>query len=82
MTNLHSPVLDVNINPMNPEINIRAYGDDPEIIAEYAIASIRGYMDGGLVPTAKHFPGRGDSDIDAHYAVPCVNGDWDRLGLR
>ncbi len=79
ITNIHSPVLDVNINPMNPEINIRAYGDDPEIIAEYATASIKGYMDGGLVPTAKHFPGRGDSDIDAHYAVPCVGGDWERL---
>ena len=79
MTNLHSPVLDVNMNPQNPEINIRAYGDDPEIIAEYALASIKGYMDGGLVPTAKHFPGRGDSDIDAHYAVPNVSGDRKRL---
>lgn len=79
VTSLHSPVLDVNMNPNNPEINIRAYGDDPDIIAEYALASIKGYMDGGLVPTAKHFPGRGDSDIDAHYAVPNVPGDWDRL---
>ena len=79
VTNIHSPVLDVNINPMNPEINIRAYGDDPQIVAEYATASIKGFMDGGLVPTAKHFPGRGDSDIDAHYAVPCVGGDWKRL---
>lgn len=79
VTNIHSPVLDVNINPMNPEINIRAYGDDPEVIAEYATASIKGFMEGGLVPTAKHFPGRGDSDIDAHYAVPCVSGAWDRL---
>lgn len=79
VTNIHSPVLDVNINPMNPEINIRAYGDDPEVIAEYALASIKGFMEGGLVPTAKHFPGRGDSDIDAHYAIPCVGGDWKRL---
>jgi len=79
VTNLHSPVLDVNMNPNNPEINIRAYGDDPDVVAEYALASIKGYMDGGLVPTAKHFPGRGDSDIDAHYAVPNVPGDWDRL---
>ena len=79
MTNIHSPVLDVNMDPNNPEINIRAYGDDPEIVAEYALASIKGYMDGGLVPTAKHFPGRGDSDVDAHYAVPTVAGDWKRL---
>ncbi len=79
MTNIHSPVLDVNMNPQNPEINIRAYGDDPEIIAKFALASIKGYMDGGLAPTAKHFPGRGDSDIDAHYAVPTVSGDRARL---
>jgi beta-N-acetylhexosaminidase len=79
VTNIHSPVLDVNMNPNNPEINIRAYGDDPKVIADYATASIKGFMDGGLVPTAKHFPGRGDSDIDAHYAVPCVPGDWKRL---
>ncbi|MCE5186354.1 MAG: glycoside hydrolase family 3 protein [Planctomycetaceae bacterium] len=79
VTNIHSPVLDVNINPMNPEINIRAYGDDPHVIAEYAKASILGFMEGGLVPTAKHFPGRGDSDIDAHYAIPCVSGDMKRL---
>ncbi|MGA2061568.1 MAG: glycoside hydrolase family 3 N-terminal domain-containing protein [Thermoguttaceae bacterium] len=79
MTNIHSPVLDVNMNPQNPEINIRAYGDDPAIIAEYALASIKGFMDGGLAPTAKHFPGRGDSDIDAHYAVPNVGGDRKRL---
>ena len=79
ITNIHSPVLDVNVNPANPEINIRAYGDDPEVVAEYAAASIKGYMEGGLVPTAKHFPGRGDSDVDAHYAVPCVAGDWKGL---
>lgn len=79
VTNIHSPVLDVNINPDNPEINIRAYGDDPKIVAEYSLASIKGFMDGGLAPTAKHFPGRGDSDIDAHYAVPTVSSDFKRL---
>jgi beta-N-acetylhexosaminidase len=79
VTNIHSPVLDVNMNPTNPEINIRAFGDDPKIIAEYSVAYIKGLMDGGLVPTAKHFPGRGDSDIDAHYAVPVVKGDLKRL---
>jgi beta-N-acetylhexosaminidase len=79
VTNIHSPVLDVNMNPDNPEINIRAFGDDPKIIAEYAREYIKGLMDGGLVPTAKHFPGRGDSDVDAHYAVPSVNGDLKRL---
>ena len=46
---VHSPVLDVNMNPENPEINIRAFGDDPEIIAEYSKAYSQGLMYGGIV---------------------------------
>lgn len=79
ITNIHSPVLDVNVDPRNPEINIRAYGDDPKVVAEFALASMKGYQDGGLVPTAKHFPGRGDSAIDAHADLPVVPGDMERL---
>ncbi len=79
ITNIHSPVLDVNIDPRNPEINIRSYGDDPKVVAEYALASMKGYQEGGLVPTAKHFPGRGDSDIDAHSELPVVKNDIDKL---
>jgi beta-N-acetylhexosaminidase len=79
ITNIHSPVLDVNVDPRNPEINIRAYGDTPKIVAEYALASMKGFQDGGLVPTAKHFPGRGDSAIDAHAELPVVSGNMERL---
>jgi beta-N-acetylhexosaminidase len=79
ITNIHSPVVDVNMDPRNPEINIRAYGDTPEVVAEYALASMKGYQDGGLIPTPKHFPGRGDSDIDAHAELPVVEGDMERL---
>lgn len=79
ITNIHSPVLDVNIDPRNPEINIRSYGDDPKVVAEFALASMKGYQDGGLVPTAKHFPGRGDSTIDAHADLPVVQADLERL---
>ncbi|HBG25463.1 MAG: hypothetical protein A2Y10_09850 [Planctomycetes bacterium GWF2_41_51] len=79
ITNIHSPVLDVNSDPRNPEINIRSYGDDPEVVAEYALASMKGFQDGGLIPTPKHFPGRGDSAIDAHAELPVVQGDMDRL---
>jgi len=76
---IHSPCLDVNINPRNPEIGIRSYSDDPERVARFALASMKGYQDGGLITTAKHFPGRGDSDIDAHYETPVLRVDRKRL---
>ncbi len=82
MTFIHSPVLDVNCDHRNPEINIRAYSDRAETIAEYAAATCRGFRDAGVAATAKHFPGRGDSAVDAHYAVPVMDADFDTLWNR
>lgn len=82
MTFIHSPVLDVNCDHRNPEINIRAYSDKAEIIAEFAAATCRGFKDAGLAATGKHFPGRGDSTVDAHYGVPVMNVDFDTLWNR
>jgi len=76
---IHSPVVDVNINPQNPEIGIRAYSDDPEVVAEYAIAQLKGFKDEGVIAAAKHFPGRGDSATDAHHACPVVDADRARF---
>jgi beta-N-acetylhexosaminidase len=76
---IHSPVVDVNINPNNPEIGYRAYSDDPEVVAEYAIASLKGYKENGVIAAAKHFPGRGDSATDAHHACPMLKVDSDRF---
>ncbi len=76
---IHSPVVDVNINPQNPEIGRRAFGDDPELVAEYAIAMLRGFKDTGVVAAAKHFPGRGDSATDAHHACPKLEVDNKRF---
>ena len=72
---IHSPVLDVNTNPRNPEIGTRAYSSDHKVVTEYALASMRGLHEGGLVATGKHFPGRGESDTDAHWGLPSVNLD-------
>lgn len=66
---MHSPVVDVNIQPTNPEIGMRAFSDDPDICADFAIAMMKGFLDGGVMPTAKHFPGRGDSVTDAHDSL-------------
>lgn len=79
MDMVHSPVVDVNINPDNPEIGFRAFSDDPEVVAEYAIAMMEGFKAGGALAAAKHFPGRGDSATDAHHACPVLDVDIDRL---
>ena len=79
---VHSPVLDVNSNPQNSEIGIRSYSDDPAVVAEYATQACRGYQEGGLIATGKHFPGRGASCEDAHFTIPVIEDDWDTLYNR
>lgn len=72
---VHSPVLDVNSDPRNPEIYTRSYSNDAQVVAEYAYESCRGFKDGKMIATGKHFPGRGHSDIDAHFQVPVIDVD-------
>ncbi len=74
-----SPVLDVNNNPANPIINTRSFGEDPERVAALGAAFIRGAHDAGLLATAKHFPGHGDTGTDSHVALPIIPGDRARL---
>lgn len=76
---IHSPVVDVNINPNNPEIGYRAFSDDPKVVADYAIAMMKGFQDAGIIAAAKHFPGRGDSATDAHHACPVLDVDAARF---
>ena len=72
---IHSPVLDVNTNPRNPEIGPRAYSDDPAVVAKFAVQSLRGYAEAGIITTGKHYPGRGESEEDAHFGLPVVKLD-------
>ena len=65
-----APVMDVNSNPDNPVINIRSYGDDPDKVSEYGSLWIRGMQENGVIATAKHFPGHGDTDTDSHFDLP------------
>ena len=74
-----APVLDVNNNPANPIINTRSFGEDPERVAELGAAFIRGAHEAGLLTTAKHFPGHGDTGTDSHLALPVIPGDRARL---
>jgi len=79
VTQMYSPVCDVNINPKNPEIGVRSFGDDPQVCAQHVAAIVRGYQEGGIAATAKHFPGRGDSETDAHDVLDHVNADRRRM---
>lgn len=74
-----APCLDVNVNPDNPIIGVRSFGEDPEQVAEHGRAAIRGLRDGGVAPTAKHFPGHGDTSLDSHIALPTLAHDRERL---
>jgi beta-N-acetylhexosaminidase len=73
------PVADVNSNPQNPIINTRSFGEDPQLVGEMLAAYIRGSRKGGMLSTAKHFPGHGDTDTDSHLELARVPGALDRL---
>src|SRR5580698_2635319 len=69
------PVADVNSNPANPIINTRSFGEDPRQVGDFVAAYIRGAHEAGMLTTAKHFPGHGDTATDSHLGVASVNGD-------
>jgi beta-N-acetylhexosaminidase len=73
------PDVDVNSNPDNPVINTRSYGEDPALVGKMAAAYIEGAHEFGMMTTAKHFPGHGDTDTDSHLAVPVITANRARL---
>lgn len=72
---LFAPVVDVNNNPDNPIINIRSYGEDPELVGRMAAAYVRQAEGLGVLTTLKHFPGHGDTNVDSHARMGTVEGD-------
>ncbi|HYC89053.1 MAG TPA: glycoside hydrolase family 3 protein [Thermoanaerobaculia bacterium] len=74
-----APVCDVNVDPLNPVINTRSFGEDPHAVARFVEAYVRGIQDGGCLATAKHFPGHGDTHVDSHRALPVLDVDRARL---
>ena len=73
------PVADVNSNPANPIIGTRAFGGNPEQVGDLVAAYIRGARAHGMLTTAKHFPGHGNTATDSHLAVALVDDDLERL---
>jgi beta-N-acetylhexosaminidase len=75
----NSPVADVNINPNNPIINTRSFGEEPHEVARMVEAYVRGAQSVGLMATVKHFPGHGDTQEDTHMKLPMLPFDRARL---
>ena len=73
------PIADVNSNPANPIINTRSFGESPEQVGALDAAYIRGARSNGMLTTAKHFPGHGDTATDSHLGVAQVSGDRSHL---
>ena len=70
---LYGPVSDVANNPDNSMVNVRSYGEDAARTAEFVAAEVRGLRAGGVLSTAKHFPGHGDTPIDSHIDTPTID---------
>ena len=76
---IFSPIMDVNNNPNNPIINIRAYSDNPQVVSDYGVAFIRGVQDRGAIACPKHFPGHGNTSTDSHTSLPVIPGTKEEL---
>jgi beta-N-acetylhexosaminidase len=74
-----APVADININPKNPVINYRSFGENRENVAGKSVMYMRGLQDNGVIATAKHFPGHGDTNVDSHYDLPVITHTIERL---
>ena len=86
----YAPVADLNLDPDNPIIGVRSFGDDPAAVAGHVAAAVRGYRDAGILAAVKHFPGHGATKTDSHLGLPrldrawknCAGGNWCRSGRQ
>src|SRR2546429_6413931 len=76
---IYAPVSDVNNNAANPVINVRSYGEDPKDVARFVAAFVAGAQHAGVIATAKHFPGHGDTATDSHRGLPEIDVTRERL---
>lgn len=74
-----APDLDVNNNPLNPVIGVRSYSDNPNVVGEFGCNYIKGLQSKGIIATAKHFPGHGDTQVDSHLGLPRISHSLEHL---
>src|SRR5690606_31603303 len=78
----YAPVADVNVDPGNPVIGVRSFGERTELVSDLTRAYVRGLQQGGVSATLKHFPGHGDTINDSHNSVPWIfhtREQWERI---
>ena len=76
---IFAPSADINSNPANPIINTRSFGEDPQRVAKFVTAFVRGVQENGALATVKHFPGHGDTNLDSHLDLPVSHATRERL---
>jgi beta-N-acetylhexosaminidase len=74
-----APVVDINNNPLNPVINFRSFGEERATVARKGVQYMKGLQDNGVLSTAKHFPGHGDTDSDSHFTLPIINKSKEKI---
>ena len=74
-----APVVDINTNPKNPIIGNRSFGEDKENVTQKALAFMKGMQSAGVMGSAKHFPGHGDTEKDSHKTLPTIDFSKNRL---
>ncbi len=74
-----APVVDINVDPANPVIGNRSFGEDKWNVTEKALNYMKGLQDHGVLAVGKHFPGHGDTDMDSHFSLPVISHNRDRL---
>ena len=74
-----SPVADINTNPLNPIIGNRSFGENPDKVAKQVVALMEGHHQAGILTSAKHFPGHGDTEKDSHLTLPKINFSKDHI---
>jgi beta-N-acetylhexosaminidase len=75
----YAPCADIATQAGNPSLGIRSFGDDPTTVATMTAASVEGFISAGVLPTVKHFPGKGEAMVDPHYHLPILDVDRERL---
>ena len=74
-----APVVDINTNPNNPIIGNRSFGEDKLNVTNKALAFMEGMQGEGILASAKHFPGHGDTEVDSHKLLPTISFDEKRI---
>ncbi|MDY0133234.1 MAG: glycoside hydrolase family 3 N-terminal domain-containing protein [Desulforegulaceae bacterium] len=65
-----APVLDISdLNPLSI-MKKRAFKGSPQKVSELGVTMIKAYMEKGVIPVGKHFPGIGNTTLDSHEVLP------------